>query len=231
MNNRFIIQLIVVISSVLLGMFIYPRLRKLFVRLVETIYLQTRDETPVKEVKAPLIEEKVPSVIGKSKWNPGHGRTKAATDSESEKEKENAPIFAPDSQEGDPKMEDVEVPLEKIETLSEDEFDEESEQEELEMERGALQASGASYDELMKTGEILQKEKLSDQEKDTAGQVLYQQQSTDVVEQISSKDEATLAKVNEMIHFHMKKHNLNTDDFESGSDFDDLKNFDANSIF
>lgn len=228
MNNRFIIQLIVVISSVLLGMFIYPRLRRLFIRLIESIYLQTRNETP--EEKSPPIEEKIPSVIGKSKWNLGHGRTKAATDSESEKENENAPIFAPDSQEGDPKMEDIEVPLEKIETLSEDEFDEESEQEELEIERGALQASGASYDELMKTGKILQKEKPSDEEKDTAGEVLYQQQSTDVVEQISSKDEATLAKVNELIHFHMKKHNLNADDFETGSD-DDLKNFDANSIF
>lgn len=230
MNNRFIIQLIVVISSVLLGMFIYPRLRRLFIRIVETIYLQTRDDKFVEE-KASPIEEKIPSVIGKSKWNPGHGRTKAATDSESEKEKENAPIFAPDSQEGDPKMEDVEVPLEKDETLSEDEFDEESEQEELEIERGALQASGASYDELMKTGEILQKEKPSDEERDTAGQVLYQQQSTDIVEQISSKDEATLAKVNEMIHFHMKKHNLNADDFEIGSDSDDFNNFDINSIF
>ncbi|NDV70398.1 hypothetical protein [Dysgonomonas sp. 25] len=230
MSNRFIIQLIVVISSVFLGMFIYPRLKRLFICFIEKLYLQTRDDKPIEDESTVLQVEKIPSIIGKSKWIPGQRRTKTATDSENEKEKENAPIFAPDSQEGDPKMEDIEVPLEKIETLSEDEFDEESEQEELEIERGALQASGASYDELMKTGKILQKEKPSDEEKDTAGEVLYQQQFTDVVEQISSKDEATLTKVNEMIHFHMKKHNLNADDFEIGSD-DDLKNFDANSIF
>lgn len=232
MNNRFIIQLIVVVASVILGMIIYPWLRRKFVRFIEKIYLQTRDDKPIEgESTVPQVEE-IPSIIGKSKWIPGQRRTKAATDSENEKEKENASIFAMESKEEDPKMTGINISLERIESLSEEEFDEESEQEDLEAERGALQASGVSFDELMHTGRVIQKEKPSEQEKDTAGQILYQHQSTEILDQITSKDEATLSKVNDLIHFHMKRHNLDTEDPNDAlSHSDDFKNFDIDSIF
>ncbi len=232
MNNRLIVQLIVVVASVILGMFIYPWLRRKFIRFVEKIYLQTRNDKPVEKEEMLPENEEMPSIVGKSKWNPGHSRTKAATDSESKKGKENASIFASKSQADDPIMKDVEIPLEKIENLSEDEFDEDAEREELETGNGALQASGVSFDELIATGKIIQKEKPSEVEKDTAGEILYQHQSTAILEQITSKDEETLAKVNDLIHFHMKKHNLETEEPEEGlSDSDDFKDFDVNSIF
>lgn len=193
--------------------------------------MQTRDNKSINEREKPPMKEEIRSVIGKSKFNLGHSRTKAATDLENEKAIEKVSTFAPPT-DSDPQIKDVEVPLEKVESLSEEEFDAEAEQEGLEIGRDAFQASGVSFDELITTGKIIRKEKPSEKEKDTAGQVLYQHQSTEILEQITSKDEATLAKVNNLIHFHMKKHNLDTEDpKEDLSDSDDFKNFDINSIF
>ncbi len=230
MNNRFIVQLIVVITSILLGMFLYPWLRRKFVRFIETIYMQTRDDKPIEERKEPTIKDEMPSIVGKSKFNPGHSRTKAATDLESEKAIEKVSTFVPPT-DSDPQIKDVEVPLAKIENLPEEEFDEEAEQEELEIGRDAFQASGVSFDELITTGKVIHKEKPSDEEKGTAGQILYENQSTEIVGQISSKDEATLAKVNALIHLHMKKHNLETEEKVYFPESQEFKDFDINSIF
>lgn len=73
----------------------------------------------------------------------------------------------------------------KIERLPEEEFDEEAEQEELEIGRDAFQASGVSFDELITTGKVILKEKPSDERKEegTAGQILYENQSTEIVGQ------------------------------------------------
>ena len=230
MNNRSIVQLIVVITSILLGMFLYPWLRRKFVRFIEAIYMQTRDNKPIEEKKEPPIRKEIPSIVGKSKFNPGQSRTKAATDLESEKAIEKVSTFVPPT-DSDPQIKDVEVSLEKIENLSEEEFDEEAEQEELEIGRDALQASGVSFDELITTGNIIHKDKPSDEEKDTAGQILYENQSTEIVEQICSKDEATLAKVNTLIHLHMRKYNLETEEKADFPESQEFKNFDINSIF
>ncbi len=230
MNNRFIVQLIVVITSILLGMFLYPWLRRKFVRFIETIYMQTRDDKPIEERKEPTIKDEMPSIVGKSKFNPGHSRTKAATDLESEKAIEKVSTFVPPT-DSDPQIKDVEVPLAKIENLPEEEFDEEAEQEELEIGRDAFQASGVSFDELITTRKFIHKEKPSDEEKGTAGQILYENQSTEIVGQISSKDEATLAKVNALIHLHMKKHNLETEEKAYFPESQEFKDFDINSIF
>ncbi len=192
--------------------------------------MQTKDNKPIEERKEPLIKDEMPSIVGKSKFNPGHSRTKAATDLESEKAIEKVSTFVPPT-DSDPQIKDVEVPLAKIENLPEEEFDEEAEQEELEIGRDAFQASGVSFDELITTGKVIHKEKPSDEEKGTAGQILYENQSTEIVGQISSKDEATLAKVNALIHLHMKKHNLETEEKAYFPESQEFKDFDINSIF
>ena len=229
MSDRFIVQLIV-ITSVLLGLSLYPWLRRIFVQFIEAIYMQIRDNKPIEEKKESPIKEEIPSIVGKSKFNPGHSRTKAATDLESEKAIEKVSTFVPPT-DSDPQIKDVEVPLAKIENLPEEEFDEEAEQEELEIGRDAFQASGVSFDELITTGKVIHKEKPSDEEKGTAGQILYENQSTEIVGQISSKDEATLAKVNALIHLHMKKHNLETEEKAYFPESQEFKDFDINSIF
>lgn len=191
--------------------------------------MQTRDSNPIEEKKEPPIKEEIPSIVGKSKFNPGHRRTKAATDSENEKAIEKVSTFVPPT-DSDPQIKDVEVPLEKVGNLLEEEFDEEAEQEELEIGRDAFQASGVSFDELITTGKVIHKDKPSDEEKDTAGQILYENQSTEMIDQVTAKDEATLNKVNALIHHHMKKYNLHTEETLT-SDSEDFENFNVEQLF
>lgn len=230
MNNRFIVQLIVVITSALLGMFLYPWFRKTFARFIEILYMQTRDDRITEEEKVIPVEDEITSIIGKSKFNVGHSRTKAATDLESEKAIEKVSNFVPPT-DSDPQMHDVEVYLEKVESLPEEEFEAEVEIEELAIERDAFQASGVSFDELITTGTILRKEEPTEIEKDAVGQILYENQSTKIVEQIAAKDEVTLAKVNSLIHLHMKKHNLETEQKNDLQEAQYFKDFDINNIF
>ncbi|SHG41398.1 hypothetical protein, partial [Dysgonomonas macrotermitis] len=138
--------------------------------------------------------------------------------------------FAPETKEETNQIADVDVPLEKVETMSEEEFDPDEEAVGLEAERGAVLASGAGYDELMNAGEVIAKVKPSDEEKGEAGRVLYENQSTEIIEQFASKDRQTLEKVNALIRFHVKKHNL-TEDGEKLSGSEEFENFDINSIF
>lgn len=228
--SKWIIQLIVVVASVLLGMFIYPWLRKKFKQFIDDTY--NRMNPKPNEIKQEIIPE-IPSVIGKSKFKIGHSRTKAATDSESDKREENAPIFASDSTDGDPEIKDVYVPLEKEEEVSQSPPNSEDEVD-IECEDGAVQASGVYYDELVNTKQTIQKDAPDDDEKSEAGRVLYEQESTEILGQIISNDEKTLAKVNELIHFHVKKYNSGKDEGKTNNKVDvsnDFNNFDINSIF
>lgn len=232
MNNRTIIQLIIVFASLVLGMILYPILLRKWRQFVDWLYQITygKDEMQkpekIEKVKAKTYEKA--SIIGESKTIIGHGRTKADTASKNENPIEKESTFAPESKEDNPPMDNIEAPLEKIESLSEDEFDGEAEQEELETEPDAVCASGASYDDLMKTGEVIGKEESTEQEKDLAGKVLYENRSTEMVETMATTDELRLEKINSIIHLHMKKHNLNV---EVDSDSDEFNGFDFNSIF
>lgn len=230
MNDRFIIQLIVLISSFFLVKLIYPSLRRILVRFIETIYMQTRDDKTMEDKKEPLIKEEIPSIIGKSKFELGHSRTKAATDLENEKAIEKVSTFVPPT-DSDPQIKDVEVPLAKIEKLSEEEFDEEAEQEELEVGRDAYQASGVSFDELTITGKIITKPQPTDEEKDKAGRVLYENKNTQLLEQIMSRSPQVSNAIASIIDFHLAKRNSENES-RTNRDFpEELKDFDINSIF
>jgi hypothetical protein len=214
-------------------MFLYPVLLRKVTRLVEWMYWNLpgkKEKSKADEVKKakPDIIEKT-SVIGESRTKIGHSRTKTSSDAENEKVIEKENTFVPETDEDPGLMDDVDVPLERTESLPEEEFDPEEEAVELELEKGAILASGASYDELVNTGRVIAKEKPSDEEKDEAGRILYENKSTEIVEQVISNDEQTLTKVNSLIRFHMKKHNLNEEEEISGSE--EFENFDINSIF
>lgn len=233
MSSRYIIQLVIVIASVILGMFLYPVLLRKVTRIVEWMYwnlpgkMEEKKTDEVKKVK-PNANEKT-SVIGESLTKIGHSRTKASSDAVNEKVIEKENTFVPEADEDPGLMDDVDVPLERTESLSQEEFNPEEEAIELELEKGAILASGATYDELVNTGRVIAKEKSSDEEKDEAGRILFENKSTEIVEQVISNDEQTLTKVNTLIRFHMKKHNLNQEEEISGSE--EFENFDINSIF
>lgn len=236
MNSRFIIQLFVIIASLILGMLIYPYLIKMYSRFVTNLYKNLgkyryfTEETEEEIKKKPSTKtENVPSVIGTSKTIIGHSRTKTSISIENEKVIEKENTFAPETDEESNLM-NVDVPLGKVENLSQEEFDADEETVDLEMEKDAVLASGASYDELMKTGKVITKDKPTDEEKDEAGRILYENKSTEIVEQAVSNDEKTFAKVNALIHFHMKKHHADMDNEEySGSK--DFENFDVTQLF
>lgn len=228
------IQIIVVAASIVLGMILYPILLKKIDRFVNWWYWHMRASPVEKEVSKKSKPEpepsKIPSVIGESKTKIGHDRTNATTNPKNDGVIEKESTFAPETKEETNQIADVDVPLEKVETLTEEEFDPDEEAVGLEAEKGAVLASGAGYDELMNAGEVVVKVKPSDKEKDEAGRVLYENQSTGIVEQFASKDRQTLDKVNALIRFHVKKHNLTEED-DYMPDPEEFENFDINSIF
>jgi len=222
-----VVQIIVVTASVVLGMFLYPKLKGVYTNFVLRLYRNLEiDKLPEEKKPEPKTERTV-SVVGESRTISGHSRTKTATSPENEKVIEKEHTFAPETDDDPAPMDDINIPLDKIESLTEGEFDPDEEALELESEDNAVLASRASYDELMSAGKVITKDKPSNEEKDKAGKVLYENKNTKIVEQVVSKDEITLTKVNALIHFHMKKHHLNAEN----SDSDDLENFDIDSIF
>lgn len=232
MNNRYIIQLVVVIASVLLGMILYPILLRKWKHFVEWLYLSSGGKTSEeKKQSTPSTKnEEIPSIVGKSKFVVGHSRTTATIEPKSDEREENAPIFAEKSEDDDPQMKDVSVPLERVDISENDSVDSDDEAVDLEVEDGASCASGVDFDELIKTGEVIRKENLTEEEKDQAGHVLYENQSTEMIDQVTAKDEATLNKVNALIHHHMKKYNLHTEEVLT-SNSEDFENFDVEQLF
>lgn len=230
------IQIIVVAASIVLGMILYPVLLKKVNGLVNWWYWNmgagSMEKGADKVCKPEPEPSKIPSVIGESKTKIGHDRTNATTNPKNDGVIEKESTFAPETKEETNQIADVDVPLEKVETLPEEEYDPDEEAVELEAERGAALASGAGYDELMATGNVIANEHPSDEEKDEAGRVLYENEATEMVEQIVSQDEKTFAKVNDLISFHMKRHNLNPDDGMNGKPLpEDFEDFDISSIF
>ena len=235
MNNRFIAQLIVVVASVILGMIIYPWLRRKFVRLIEKIYLQTRNDRPVDEFQRPAsakksrpIKAETPSIVGKSKWEPGHRGTKAASDLESENPKEKEHIFAPESGEESPLM-DMDYPLEKEEAEGEVNLDEE--ETELSVENDADCASGASYEELMHTNRTIVNEEAPKEDKEEAGRVLYENEKTEMFQQVVASSEETASVITSLIDVHLAMRAERLRKEQEVTYPDDLKDFDINSIF
>lgn len=241
MNSQLVIQAVIVLASLVLGMMLYPRLVKTYTRLVTKLYKNLEGgsdkNTPDEPDKKTVPKEEIPSsVIGASKTVVGHSRTKAATGTENEKVIEKESIFATHTDETDENtepMDGIDVPLEKISNSTEGEIDTENERLEFDMPKDAVQASGVSYDELMETGRVIAKERPADAEKDKAGRILYENRNTEMVEEMISYDEKSLEKINSLIRFHMKKHNLdvNTGTGIPSSETDDFENFDASSIF
>lgn len=232
MNNRSVIQLIIVFASVVLGMILYPILMRKWRQFVDWLYQITYGKDgnpkPDKIEKAIFKSDNSSSIIGESKTIIGHSRTKAATDSEKANPIEKESTFAPEPQDDNPPMDHIDAPLEKVESLPEEEFNGDAEQEELDTEPDAVCASGVSYEDLMKTGEVIRKDESTEQEKYLAGKVLYENRSTEIVETMVATDEQRLVKINSMIHLHMKKYNLTE---ETDSDPDEFNGFDFNSIF
>lgn len=230
------IQIIVVAASIILGMILYPTLLKKVNNLVNWWYWNMGAgsmEKGANKVHKPEPESsKISSVIGESKTKIGHDRTKATTNPKNAGVEEKDSTFASKTAEETNQIADVEVPLEKVETLTEEEFDPDQEMVELEAERGAVLASGAGYDELMNAGEVIVKAKPSDQEKDEAGRVLFESRNTQLFEQMMASSDKMKDSITSVIEFHLakqvKKENKSGEETDIPNDF---KDFDIDSIF
>jgi len=225
------IQIIVVAASVLLGFLLYPLLIKTYTRIVTKLYKNLQGDNKVENEEIVIHEKnEKPPIIGKSKGINGHSRTKATSDFKTHVIEKKEDTFASDTGKETIEM-DISVPLDKIENPKEGSIDPEEEYLYLEINQDALLASGVGYDELITTGKVIAKDEPSDNEKGEAGRVLYENQSTDIVEQVIANDEKTLAKVNSLISFHVKKHNLETEKSTSNSDSENFENFDFGTLF
>lgn len=245
MNNGIVIQLVIVAASIVLGMLLYPRLIKTYSRFVTNLYknlakyryfTEETKEAAVKE-PAPKTEEssdrrsQIPSIIGKSKTKLGHDRTKTATTSENEKVIEKESTFASATGEEIVPMDDIDIPLEKVEIVSEEEFDADKETVGLEIEKGAILASGASYDELMNAGEIVTKKQPTDEEKDEAGRILHENRNTGLFEQMMAGSEKLSHSIASVIEFHLSRRAKEMTEPQTTDYPDDFGSFDINSIF
>lgn len=229
------IQLIVVAASLVLGMFLYPILLRKVTRLVEWMYWNLKGNTPVEKTdevrKIKQEADEGSSVIGESKTKLGHDRTKTATSPEKEKVTEKENTFAPETDGNPAPMDGIDVPLDKVENLTEEEFDEDDEALELETGEGAVQASGASYDELMNAGQVIAKAEPSDKEKNEAGRILYESRNTHLFEQMMAGSTQLKDSIASVIEFHLAKRAEETVEPQITDYPDDFENFDINSIF
>jgi hypothetical protein len=227
------VQLIVVIASVLLGMFLYPILLRKWKRFVEWLYWCTNGETDeeAKEKKPQKTEPKemgIPSVIGKSKFNLRQSTPNTATDLKSENPIEKESTFAPEP-DSDPEKFDVDIPLEKDQPVMPDEAAEEEEP--LDAGHDAVLASGASYDELMHTNRTVAGEQVSEADKGEAGRVLYENRRTDMFEQVAANSEETARTIATLIDIHLA---MRTQRLQGANEMiypDEFKDFDIDSIF
>lgn len=240
------IQLIVVIASILLGMIIYPILINKYRNFISNQYQKmSKEQTVAKNNQQPAEDkivpskEEIPSFVGKSKTNLRQSEPNTATDLETEKAIEKAPIFVP-SKDSDPEMIDIEVPLEKVESLPEEEFNAEDEAEELEgLGPDAVLASGVDFDDLIKTQQVIESPTATLQEEKDAGRVIYQSQKTDMFEQLASSGDSRITlRISSLLDIHLKELAKEQQSEKELSltqnkqlDSQDFKDFDVNNIF
>lgn len=239
MNNRSIIQLIIVFTSVVLGMILYPILLRKWKQFVDWLYKITYGQDG--KSKSDKIEKIVSkpdnstSIIGESKTIIGHSRTNTATNLKSENSIEKESTFVPESKDDNPPMNHIDAPLEKVESLPEEEFDGEAEQEELETEPDAVLASGASYEELEQTNHTIAGKQTSLTDQEEAGRVLYENRQTEMIEQVIANSEETAQTIASLIdtHLAMRAQRLREQELidEESAYPNDFKDFDFNSIF
>lgn len=131
----------------------------------------------------------------------------------------------------------MDVPLKKVEYLSAEEFDSETEREELESEHDAVLASGASYDELVHTNRTIADKQASDADKDEAGRVLYENQQTEMIEQVIANGAETSRTISTLIDVHLAMRAQRLRELVQGQEDNKttfpngFKDFDIDSIF
>lgn len=235
------VQLIVVVASVLLGMILYPILLRKWRRFVEWLYWSSKGETDEdikveKPDKPAPLKEAIPSIVGKSKFNLRQSTPNTATDLKRENPIEKESTFAP-STDSDPEKLDISEPLEKVEKLPEEEFDSEEEEIGLEAEQEAMLASGVIYEELFKTQQTIETPHATPQEEKDAGKVIYQQEGTNIFEQVAASSEENALRISDLIDIHLKELALKETEKEAPEgrskqeESPDFKNFDIDSIF
>lgn len=239
MNNM--VQIVVVIASVLLGMILYPILLKKWKHLLDWLYVCTYGKTEeepkgIKLQETALKEEKITSIVGKSKFNLRQSTPNTATDLKSENPIEKASTFASPT-DSDPEKLDISEPLEKIEDLPQEEFDSQEEEIGLDEEEDAVLASGVVYDELFKTKQTIENPNATGQEEKDAGRVIYQQEGTNIFQQVVASSQETALRIANLIDIHLKDmvryEPENIFSVNEGKQMDslDFKNFDINNIF
>lgn len=230
------IQLCVVTASFLLGMFFYPFALKKWTQFVEWLYwisMGKADEAkPEDTPKTALTPTEKLSVTDQNKLNSGHSRTKTSETGTDEKGMEKEHTFAPNADDEAALMDGIDHPLLKTEQLTREEFDSQKEEVELAVEPGAVLASGVSYDELIRTRKVIDQDNPSEQDKAFAGRVLYENESTEILEQIVSKDDKTRQAVNTLIAVHLKQYNSDhTDPSKEFTNSDDVENINIEQLF
>ncbi|NDW18763.1 hypothetical protein D0T53_07530 [Dysgonomonas sp. 216] len=232
------IQIIVVTASILLGLMLYPALRKIYSRTVTKLYKGLQSDETGTEEKPPQKTDEKPSVIGESKFNLRQSTPNTATNPETEKANEKEHIFASESGEEDAEM-DIDVPLEKTGDRN-DELDPEEEEEEEAMEEmagpGATLASGVVFDELLQVKVTIGKTDSTEHEERQAGRILSQNLGTAFFGQIMESGTALSARISYLIDMQDKalageREARLSKKQRKELDTEGFKNFDIDSIF
>lgn len=226
------VQIIVVISSVLLGLLLYPLLAKSYTRFITSQYKSLTKDSTGKQEKNLSQKVENPSLIGKSKFSLSQSTPKNATNFRTEKPNEKEHIFVAETVE-EPNQMDIHVLLEETEK-TEAEINYEEEEINIHLGKDAVYAGGASFDELMQIKSVIEKPIPSVKEELEAGKILYQNQETHMVEQLASGNQAILSKVSSLIKLHLeqyeKEQRENVSETDNAEDEDEFKGFDFASI-
>lgn len=230
------IQIIVVVASILLGLILYPALAKTYTRFITEQYKKLMSEKTEKVETISQKPDEKPLIIGKSKFNLSQSKPNTATDLETEKGNEKEHIFA-DESDKEPVPMDINIPLEKVENRN-DEVNLKEEEDEMEemIEAGATLASGASFDELFKAKEVIEKSNATPEEEKQAGKLLSENRNTILVGQMLEGSAELSSRISYLIEIQDKALAAEREAKQSKKEYrelqeKDFKDFDIDSIF
>lgn len=219
---------ITIASAILLVcILIYPFIKELH-RLIQLGQEKQKEDQKENIEKDELKSDLASSIIGKSRFKLSQPVPTATTPIAKEQNiEESVSNFVPDVNQ---KPMDIDIPLEK-EIIEDDNIDEEQEVAELKelFGKDVLFASGVDVNELEKLKHVIETPSAEINEKKQVGKTLYENQETDMVQQMISDNSQTASIISNLIDLHMTNYlKENTNEIQRTAD--DINDFDINQF-
>jgi hypothetical protein len=208
-DKSYILTVLLVYTAILILVvyYLYPFLKKILRRYISISIHIEKKKSETKKVKEVKKEVEFPSILGKSKFNLSQSKPTAATDLKTGNRMEKEDTFVPGIEKPveNENGEGLEIPDDDNEPEVENDADESEESERLDSGNGHHEtASGVGFDDLDKVKNVIENPSPTGREQQAAGKILYENESTDLVEKIKKISPECSAKITALMDVHLK---------------------------